>query len=168
MTKRIQLSYIHTLNYLQHGVCLRMGPFDELNFLTFSNVNMNKNIISSAFSRRHEKYSEFIHNFLDDKTNLYIPHDASKIVNTKKSFHSIFCRISKENFINHLIKVDKKVNHQKNIMDSRIEMSHVFWVNLKDEKHDPHSLIDKISITEFFVCLVIKICPVEIIKLKIQ
>lgn len=38
MSTENQLSYAHILNRLQNGAILRIGPFAELNFETFSNV----------------------------------------------------------------------------------------------------------------------------------
>lgn len=38
MSKQNQLDYAHMLNRLQNGAILRMGPFAELNFETFSKV----------------------------------------------------------------------------------------------------------------------------------
>lgn len=38
MSKENQLSYAHMLNRLQNGAVLRIGPFAELNFETFSKM----------------------------------------------------------------------------------------------------------------------------------
>lgn len=38
MSRENQLAYAHLLNRLQNGAVLHMGPFDVLNFETFSNV----------------------------------------------------------------------------------------------------------------------------------
>lgn len=38
MSKSCQLDYAHTLNRLQNGAILEIGPFGALNYETFSNV----------------------------------------------------------------------------------------------------------------------------------
>lgn len=38
MSKRNKRIFVQILNHLQNGVNLRMGPFNELNFETFLNV----------------------------------------------------------------------------------------------------------------------------------
>lgn len=38
LSRENQIAYAHTLNRLQKGCVIRMGPFDHLNFATLSQV----------------------------------------------------------------------------------------------------------------------------------
>lgn len=84
MSKRNQLSYAHLLNRLQNGTKLRMGPFAELNFETFTDV------ISVFYIRNARTYLfSYLYFCIDDQSNLLFLNDADKIIEVNSKVISL-------------------------------------------------------------------------------
>lgn len=70
------------LNRLQNGAVLRIGPFAELNFKTFSDVICHSSSIVNPFKK-------FILVFISvNQANVLFPHDANEVCEVNVSYEA--------------------------------------------------------------------------------